>query len=363
MKKAFTKSILILICIYISICSFSLGACFLCSHKGARWHLSEPSTCYNEGLETKACVYCRKIIETRKVPKLEHKIEWIVVEDSTCDELGLKKKMCRNCKVVEDSEEIPKKIHKIEWILIEDSTCDEMGLKKKMCKNCKVVEEREDIPKKEHVLEWKVINDCDDESKGLCVKQCINCNSIVSYRGSALLDYTLNEDGNSYTANLFREFKEDDCFIQPTYKGLTVTDIADGLLYGKESLYRLTIPNSVIRIGAEAFRHCNNLRYVYFLENSKLEIIDVGAFDSCTNLETIIIPNSVLSIKDYAFSCCNIKSIIIPKNVINLGKNVFAGCTGLTDIYCEAQEKPEGWNDLWNNDCSATVHWGYVGEN
>ena len=246
MKKAFTKSILILICIYISICSFSLGACFLCSHKGARWHLSEPSTCYNEGLETKACVYCRKIIETRKVPKLEHKIEWIVVEDSTCDE---------------------------------------MGLKKTMCKNCKVVEEREDIPKKEHVLEWKVINDCDDESKGLCVKQCINCNSIVSYRGSALLDYTLNEDGNSYTANLFREFKEDDCFIQPTYKGLAVTDIADGLLYGKESLYRLTIPNSVIRIGAEAFRHCNNLHYVYFLENSKLEIIDVGAFDSCTNLE------------------------------------------------------------------------------
>lgn len=324
MKKAFTKSILILICIYISICSFSLGGCFLCSHKETIWFVNKRETCYEVGIKDKVCIYCRAVLDTKVIPKKIHKIEWIVVEDSTCDETGLKKKMCNNCRTVEDTEEIPKKTHKEEWM---------------------------------------VIVDCTDTKRGHCARKCKNCTSGGLYVSSTILYYTLNEDGNSYTADFWGEFKEDDCFIQPTYKGLTVTDIADGLLYGKESLYRLTIPNSVIRIGAEAFRHCNNLRYVYFLENSKLEIIDVGAFDSCTSLETMIIPNSVLSINDYAFSCCNIKNIIIPKNVINLGKNVFAGCTGLTDIYCEAQEKPEGWNDLWNNDCSATVHWGYVGQN
>jgi len=57
------------------------------------------------------------------------------------------------------------------------------------------------------------------------------------------------------------------------------------------------------------------------------------AFDHCSGLTSITIPNSVTSLGDYAFSgCSNLTDITIPNSVISIGVNSFEDCTKLPVI-------------------------------
>jgi hypothetical protein len=46
-------------------------------------------------------------------------------------------------------------------------------------------------------------------------------------------------------------------------------------------------------------------------------------------------------------NCTNLKSIIIPDSVVAINLWAFAGCNNVT-IYCEAKKKPAGWDKDWN---------------
>lgn len=57
------------------------------------------------------------------------------------------------------------------------------------------------------------------------------------------------------------------------------------------------------------------------------------AFSDCTNLISIVLPDSITSIGQFAFSgCTSLSSIIIPDSVISIGNGAFSGCTSLTSI-------------------------------
>ena len=80
-------------------------------------------------------------------------------------------------------------------------------------------------------------------------------------------------------------------------------------------------------------------------------------------LKSIIIPNSVTSIGEFAFAfCSSLYSIIIPNSVTSIGHFAFfAACESLT-IYCEASSKLDGWDDEWNPNDRPVV-WGYKSNN
>ena len=91
------------------------------------------------------------------------------------------------------------------------------------------------------------------------------------------------------------------------------------------------IPNSVTRIGNDAFRGCTSICSVN-IPNSVISIGD-KAFIYCKSLISIIIPNSVISIGNSAFSNCDfLKSINIPNSVTNIGERVFWGCGSIKSI-------------------------------
>ena len=57
------------------------------------------------------------------------------------------------------------------------------------------------------------------------------------------------------------------------------------------------------------------------------------AFEDCTGLTSVTIPNSVTSIGGAAFeSCTGLTSITIPNSVTSIGRYAFRDCTGLTSI-------------------------------
>ena len=91
------------------------------------------------------------------------------------------------------------------------------------------------------------------------------------------------------------------------------------------------IPNSVITIQDYAFAHCSLINYVT-IPNSVTTIGD-KAFQNCTGLKTATIGNSVTSIGELAFwNCTNLTSVSVGDHVSKIGRCAFGGCSNLTSL-------------------------------
>jgi hypothetical protein len=111
----------------------------------------------------------------------------------------------------------------------------------------------------------------------------------------------------------------------------TVTNIGDNAFGGCYGLANVTMPDSLLSIGAYAFDHCTSLTGVT-LGKSVTRIGD-GAFYVCSGLTHVTIPDSVASIGDDAFvSCSSLTDLTIGKGVTSIGDFAFAGCTSLTSV-------------------------------
>ena len=91
------------------------------------------------------------------------------------------------------------------------------------------------------------------------------------------------------------------------------------------------IPNSVIKIGTDAFYGCEGLKNIE-IPNS-VTTIEHGAFRVCTGLTNIEMPNNLTTIEDYAFLWCySLTTIEIPNSVTKIGTDAFSGCEGLKSV-------------------------------
>ena len=156
----------------------------------------------------------------------------------------------------------------------------------------------------------------------------------------------------------------------------SVTSIGNYTFYDCTSLTSITIPDSVTSIGKDAFRSCTSLesitvgsgnsRYhsvgnciietasktlIVGCKNSSIPAdgsvtsIGGGAFEGCTGLESITIPDSVTSIDKSAFSYCkSLASITIPDSVTSIGSSAFSDCESLTKIIFKGTK--EQWDAI-----------------
>ena len=88
---------------------------------------------------------------------------------------------------------------------------------------------------------------------------------------------------------------------------------------------------SVTSIGGYAFDDCSRLTAINIPEG----VTSIGdvAFGYCSSLTTINIPEGVTSIGGYAFGyCSNLTAINIPESVTSIGKGAFVYCSSLTAI-------------------------------
>jgi hypothetical protein len=73
------------------------------------------------------------------------------------------------------------------------------------------------------------------------------------------------------------------------------------------------------------------------INNLPVTAIGNYAFDGCTNLVGVTIPDSVTSIGNYAFSGCGLTSVNLPGSVTSLGLIPFSDCPVLTAITVDPQ--------------------------
>ena len=71
----------------------------------------------------------------------------------------------------------------------------------------------------------------------------------------------------------------------------------------------------------------NTVKYSNITYN--VTVIGSHAFDGCSKVTTVNIPNNVKTIESYAFMDCGITSITIPSNVESISSGAFRGCSAL----------------------------------
>ena len=116
--------------------------------------------------------------------------------------------------------------------------------------------------------------------------------------------------------------------IPAEIEGLPVTKIVgsnfqtDGAFENCSNLTDIILPDSIIEIGPQAFSNCR------FLKNIRLSLnlskIGNSAFSYCDSLTNLTIPDKVISIGDTAFNrCYKLDNINIPNSIISIGENAF----------------------------------------
>ena len=126
----------------------------------------------------------------------------------------------------------------------------------------------------------------------------------------------------------------------------SVTSIGNYAFYDCSGLTSVTIGNSVTSIRTDAFIECSALKKVIVKDIAAWCGINFGGYssnplyyahhiysDENTEITNLIIPNSVTSIGNYAFSgCSGLASVTIHNSVTSIGSRAFQGCSGLTSV-------------------------------
>lgn len=205
------------------------------------------------------------------------------------------------------------------------------------------------------------------------------------------IKYALSNDGNSYSVVGIKEDNANDSIVIPSeYNSKPVTAIAGSAFYLREELKSITIPESIVTIGANAFSDCRSLteikynatecsklgsgyntfnycgqngagikviiganvkiipdylfysRYsdsaskiteVVFSEGSACESMGYSAFENCSSLKTINIPNGIVKIDGNAFKDCRmLENVDIPSSVNDIGASAFDGCSSIVSV-------------------------------
>ena len=121
-------------------------------------------------------------------------------------------------------------------------------------------------------------------------------------KGSEGLKYTFHEDSVSYSVSR-GDCTDTDIVIPKTYNGLPVT------------------------------------------------FVDIAAFQGCSNLKSVVLPDSITSISVYAFyGCSSLTNIVIPDSVTGIGDNAFTGCKELIE-----KENGVYYVDKWVIGCDTNV--------
>ena len=121
----------------------------------------------------------------------------------------------------------------------------------------------------------------------------------------------------------------------------SVTSIGSSAFSGCSGLTSVTIPNSVTSIARNAFYSCSGLTTIKVDEANPIynsrdncnAIIETKTNKLVIGCKNTVIPNSVTTIGDYAFTeCSGLTSVAIPNSVLSIGESAFRGCSGLTSV-------------------------------
>ena len=170
------------------------------------------------------------------------------------------------------------------------------------------------------------------------VLMCANVFAAATGRCGDSITWTLDDLGNltlsgsgemwnyGYDTSPFKEYE-----IRKATVEYGITSIGDHAFEGCSGMTELTLPNSVTRIGDGAFCDCSGFTEL-ILPNS-VRSIGESAFSGCSGMTELTLPNSIASIGNAAFDgCSGLTELTLPNSITSIGYYAFYGCSGLTEL-------------------------------
>jgi len=240
--------------------------------------------------------------------------------------------------------------------------CDKIVKKENDCaKNQKVMEtlrkEKEDAENKVKLLNGELKSKENEieslkkqneninfRKKGYRADDDSENNKFKISRMGIITQYTSSDDVviiPDKVGNIYVKGFEANVFAHTNIKSIKfskgIKEIPNGAFYGCESLRDINIPDTVTEIENGAFQHCINLKSLILNESEVygkgLKKIGADAFYGCSNLEEVIIPNSVEQIGNFAFyGCKNLRELILGYSLTEIGEYAFADCISLKGL-------------------------------
>jgi len=155
--------------------------------------------------------------------------------------------------------------------------------------------------------------------------------SPIMVRAASSGNYTYSVSDSKAIITDFNENYAGTLFVTNVLGGYPVVSIRAGAFQGCSNITYVTLPNSITNLGDNCFQNCDRLSGVTF--PAELKYLGRGAFQNCKALVNVDLPVELTLINSSAFEACeSLQDITIPDSVTNIAMHAFYGCRNLTQI-------------------------------
>lgn len=124
--------------------------------------------------------------------------------------------------------------------------------------------------------------------------------------------------------------------IPPYHYGEPVVAIYNSAFKNNKKIKRVILPDTIIKIMAEAFIDCRSLEYINLADCTRLNEIQKQAFYNCYSLKTVELPDSITFISDYDYNifahCISLEYVKLPGKLTDFNGNWFTDTPRLKSL-------------------------------